>query len=280
MTYSGEGKGSSRVRTFLFYLPSSSPFLKINSISKTMMVVTFGILALLYVNVIFSMTLTCILIFLFTISKLGLKQTWKWFILIIWMTVFTVWSYLLLTRIPGSITLMTWPWGDYVTESTVYAMLAQMFRWQALALSSILFLSTVTDSDIIDVLQFFRIPYTASFMLSLTIRSVSMFLGDWTTIKEAMTSKGIDFQTGNAISKVRKQLFVMWPLVYLIFSRVREIAFAIESRGFGSFKKRTRYRVITWNLADWVIIFACIAVIASFVIWHFILGINLPFQVT
>jgi energy-coupling factor transport system permease protein len=195
------------------------------------------------------------------------------------MTVFTVWSYLLLTRIPGNIQLVTWPWGDYVTESTVYVMLAQIFRWQALALSSILFLSTVTDSDIIDVMQFFRIPYTVSFMLSLTIRSVSMFLGDWTTIKEAMTSKGVDFQTGNPISKVRKQLFVMWPLVYLIFSRVREIAFAIESRGFGSFKKRTRYRVITWNPIDWVAIIVCIAAIASLVVLHFVMGLNLPLTV-
>jgi energy-coupling factor transport system permease protein len=103
-----------------------------------------------------------------------------------------------------------------------------------------------------------------------------MFLDDWRTINEAMTSKGVDLKKGSVIQRVKKQLFIIWPMMFVMFSRVKDIAFSIESRGYGSFKNPTKFRVIAWNKADIFVLAVSAGSIISLVIYLYVLGLRLP----
>jgi energy-coupling factor transport system permease protein len=267
---------SQATRAYLFYLPLNSPFFSINPVSKVAILVSLGILALLYVNVFFQLILMAATVLLLLAAKTSLRRIWKFILVVAFTTVFFALSFIFLSQIPGRVTYITWPWGFYVTDATIVTWLAQSLRFQVMALASMLFFSTTRDSDIVDALRFLRLPYNAAFMTALTLRSCTMFLDDWRTINEAMTSKGVDLKKGSVIQRVKKQLFIIWPMMFVMFSRVKDIAFSIESRGYGSFKNPTKFRVIAWNKADIFVLAVSAGSIISLVIYLYVLGLRLP----
>ncbi|HFU4449231.1 TPA: energy-coupling factor transporter transmembrane protein EcfT [Streptococcus suis] len=95
-------------------------------------------------------------------------------------------------------------------------------------------------------------------MLSMSLRFVPTLMDDTTRIMNAQRARGVDFNEGNIIQKVKSVIPILIPLFASSFKRADSLATAMEARGYQGGDGRTKYRVLDWKLADSLAILAMI----------------------
>ncbi|MDW8742891.1 energy-coupling factor transporter transmembrane protein EcfT [Streptococcus suis] len=87
-------------------------------------------------------------------------------------------------------------------------------------------------------------------MLSMSLRFVPTLMDDTTRIMNAQRARGVDFNEGNIIQKVKSVIPILIPLFASSFKRADALATAMEARGYQGGDGRTKYRVLDWKLTD------------------------------
>ncbi|HEP1843495.1 TPA: energy-coupling factor transporter transmembrane protein EcfT [Streptococcus suis] len=96
-------------------------------------------------------------------------------------------------------------------------------------------------------------------MLSMGLRFVPTLMDDTTRIMNAQRARGVDFNEGNLIQKVKSVIPILIPLFASSFKRADALATAMEARGYQGGEGRTKYRILAWKWADTVAILIMIA---------------------
>ncbi|HEM6190092.1 TPA: energy-coupling factor transporter transmembrane protein EcfT [Streptococcus suis] len=96
-------------------------------------------------------------------------------------------------------------------------------------------------------------------MLSMSLRFVPTLMDDTTRIMNAQRARGVDFNEGNLIQKVKSVIPILIPLFASSFKRADALATAMEARGYQGGEGRTKYRILAWKWADTVAILIMIA---------------------
>ncbi|MGQ4832722.1 MAG: energy-coupling factor transporter transmembrane component T family protein [Candidatus Asgardarchaeia archaeon] len=260
-------------RSFLFYLPKSSPFHKLNPLSKLVVVFSISFISLMIIDFELNFWIMIAALILLLMTRVPLKHLKTPLLSVLLMMFTLLMMYSLLSRVPGEHVYITFPWGTYFTENTLIKGSTVVFRVMAMVFATLLLLATTKDSDIIRGLSAVKVPYVICFMLSLAIRSISMFADDWQTILEAYRSKGMNLQKGSIITRLRNYVGALIPLVVLTLNKVKEIDFAAESRGFRlTGKGRTQFEKIEWHLRD---VFVIIISVLAFLYFYLRYSLNL-----
>ena len=109
-------------------------------------------------------------------------------------------------------------------------------------------------------LTIFKVPaHEIGLMLSLSLRFVPTLMDDTTRIMNAQKARGVDFDEGNIIQKVRSIIPILIPLFASSFKRADALAIAMEARGYRGSEGRTKYRRLLWNCRDTLSIIAILA---------------------
>ncbi|MDG3146771.1 energy-coupling factor transporter transmembrane protein EcfT [Streptococcus suis] len=87
-------------------------------------------------------------------------------------------------------------------------------------------------------------------MLSMSLRFVPTLMDDTIRIMNAQRARGVDFNEGNLIQKVKSVIPILIPLFASSFKRADALATAMEARGYQGGEGRTKYRVLEWKLPD------------------------------
>jgi len=87
-------------------------------------------------------------------------------------------------------------------------------------------------------------------MLSMSLRFVPTLMDDTTRIMNAQRARGVDFNEGNLIQKVKSVIPILIPLFASSFKRADALATAMEARGYQGGEGRTKYRVLEWKFPD------------------------------
>ncbi|HEM3702289.1 TPA: energy-coupling factor transporter transmembrane protein EcfT [Streptococcus suis] len=87
-------------------------------------------------------------------------------------------------------------------------------------------------------------------MLSMSLRFVPTLMDDTTRIMNAQRARGVDFNEGNLIQKVKSVIPILIPLFASSFKRADALATAMEARGYQGGEGRTKYRILAWKWAD------------------------------
>ncbi|MFX1276636.1 MAG: energy-coupling factor transporter transmembrane component T family protein [Promethearchaeota archaeon] len=116
---------------------------------------------------------------------------------------------------------------------------------------SIFFLS-VDPNDLALSLLSMKVPYSISFSFSLAFRFVPTIAIETENIKDAQQSRGYELQTTGLVNKIKNLFPLLVPLIICSIKRAFNVAEALESRAFGSNKKRTYYYTINYSLKDWL----------------------------
>jgi energy-coupling factor transport system permease protein len=249
-------------KSFLFYLPENSPFLSINAISKLLIVFTVSLLALSILDFKINLIIFLIAIFLLFIARVPLKNLKLWLYGFAFMLIFLTIMYTLLSKIPGEHVYIIFPWGTFITENTFPRALSVAFRIWSMIFVALIFLSTTSDTDIILALRELKFPYTFCFLISLSLRAISMFSEDWKSILDAYWSRGIDINKGNIIKRLRNYVSITIPLIIITLNKIKEVDYAAESRGFKiGIKNRTTLETIKWSIWDYAIVLTSILII-------------------
>lgn len=136
-------------------------------------------------------------------------------------------------------------------------------------LSTLLTLTTSTN-DINSGLESTLAPFKViklpvseiSIMISLTLRFIPTLLIETTKIMKAQASRGIDFNEGSFMDKVKQIITLLIPMFVVSFKRAEDLANAMEARGYVIGAQRTSLNVLKYSYRDYIGYFIVFALLA------------------
>lgn len=205
------------------------------------------------------------------LSKIDLSFFLKGVRPLIWLIIFTVALQMLFTR-GGT---LYWSWGVFSLSS--YGIQNGLFIFCRFVL--IIFMSTLLTlttpplsmsdaiESLLNPLKRFHLPvHEVALMLSIALRFVPTLMDETEKIMNAQRARGVDFNDGNLIQKVKAIVPLLIPLFVSSFNRAEDLATAMEARGYRGGEGRSKYRKLQWAKRDTLVfvVFALITVILLF----------------
>ena len=89
-------------------------------------------------------------------------------------------------------------------------------------------------------------------MISIALRFIPTLIEETQRIMKAQASRGVDLENGKIGEKVMAILSLIVPLFVSSFDRADQLANAMEARGYDPNQKRTRYKVLKMQKADYI----------------------------
>ncbi len=106
----------------------------------------------------------------------------------------------------------------------------------------------------------FKIPvHEIGLMLSMSLRFVPTLMDDTIRIMNAQRARGVDFNEGSLLQKIKSIIPILIPLFASSFKRADALATAMEARGYQGGTGRSKYRVLAWQLKDSLAILTLLA---------------------
>ena len=161
-----------------------------------------------------------------------------------------VWTFLS----DGSTTLV----GPIELESVLFG-LSTGLKLSASITASVVWLSTTRNEEITAGFIRMGLPYRVAFAFSSALRMVPTFVGAGTTIAQAQRSRGLDIESGNLLTRMRKYLPLVVPVFAAALRSAQQMAMALESRGFGAQKERTYLLQLRLGPLDWAVTLVAVA---------------------
>lgn len=136
-------------------------------------------------------------------------------------------------------------------------------------MSTILTLTTapleLTDGieHLLRPLTYFGFPsHEVALMLSIALRYVPTLLDEAQTIMDAQRSRGVDFDEGSMMDRMKAIVPILVPLFVSAFNRAEELATAMEARGYRGAQGRSKYRQLDFDRYDMTVLMMLILLTA------------------
>ncbi len=125
---------------------------------------------------------------------------------------------------------------------------------------------TLGIEDLLGPFQKIGLPsHIIAMMISIALRFIPTLIEETQRIMKAQASRGVDFEEGKFMEKIRSILSLIVPLFISAFQRAEDLAYAMEARGYAPENKRTRYKLLKLRAFDVVAMIFCVLVIAGLV---------------
>jgi energy-coupling factor transporter transmembrane protein EcfT len=115
-------------------------------------------------------------------------------------------------------------------------------------------ISTTKPLDIITSLRYLKLPYKVSFVVSIVFRFFPILEASMIEVQEAQKSRGLETDKGNLLEKIQKSIPIVFPMIFKCLYMVDQLAWSIESRGFGLTNKPTVIKELKLTQKDKIII--------------------------
>lgn len=89
-------------------------------------------------------------------------------------------------------------------------------------------------------------------MLSIALRYVPTLMDEAQKIMNAQRARGVEFDQGNFIQRMKAIVPILVPLFVSAFNRAEEMATAMEARGYRGSEGRTKYRQLNYGKGDFI----------------------------
>lgn len=236
-------------------------YMSLHPVIKILVPLFFSLDVLLIKNIYSALILVFLVFATLLFAGVPLRILKGFLILITSISIFIVLSFILFTNVPGNklfeYTLLqvnaekgTLVWRISLTDSALIKAGIFIFRILAMIFTATLFVATVSDRDIVWGLRDLHLPLGFSVAVSLFFRGISLFLEDFKVIREAMMSRGVDFEKTSLSKKFMLYVNALIPLVSLMINRSYEVSLALESKGISPWTKSKRHRKLAFRRAD------------------------------
>lgn len=163
---------------------------------------------------------------------------------------------------PKGVELVALPWG-YIGTGTLLTMLTTVLRLIAAAIPLFLVMYVTKLNDISNALVGnLHVPYRYAFTFTTTVRFIPVFMNDMKGIMEAQTARGVEFDTGSLVKKVRLMVPLCVPLLVSSVRKTNSTAIAAEVRGFYLRNRASAFKEYPFAAGDWAALAACAALFA------------------
>jgi len=251
------------------HISKDSPLNSLHPLPKLALMLGINTIALIIEAPIPFLVLIGLVLLTFKIARVPFVRIWRLVIILVIVSQAVIISYVLTSKIPGHV-LYHFPWGTYVSDMTLLFSFTMILRYLTMLLGSTLILCTTSDRDITYGIVTLRLPYALAFIFTLAFRSTSIFLDDYTKVRDAMILRGTDFSRGSIISRARRYTKLLIPLIFIALRRVVESTYAVEAKGFAVTGKRTylhKYGIRARDLLVSLVIILIVAVAFALRYW-------------
>ena len=263
-------------RFMINYTPGNTTLHRLNGATKVsgFIVITAGIIMTFDVRLMVPMFILC------CAGVVSLKPNWKPVLFMLGFLVVTagIFGTLMIILIRPSSGL-----GHVGAENIIYRLndrfyLSKELLWYTGALffkrlcsfsSAILFILSITPSELAAGLNKLKLPYKACTIISLAFRTIPDIARDYGDIKNSLMMRGVELDSRKAglADRIRQTVMILAPLIMTSFGKVGNIANAMDLRGFGKLDKRSWYSEREPERADWIAR-AVILALAAFVVYY------------
>lgn len=115
-------------------------------------------------------------------------------------------------------------------------------------------ITTSSSREIIQGLIQWKCPYEIAFMVSVAIRFLPIFKEEMTDMITAIQLRGIDLKKVKFDKKLQVYKYILTPITVNSIMKAKELAAAMEMRGFRAYPKRTSYMVLKMQTFDYILL--------------------------
>lgn len=177
----------------------------------------------------------------------------------LWLITFTALLQIFFT--PGANTLFSFGLISVSEEGIIRGLLIFMRFILIIVISTLLTLTTEA-LEIADAIEFYLQPLNklnfpvaeTTMMLSISLRFVPTMVDEAEVIMNAQRSRGVSFDEGSVVDRVKSFIPILIPLFISSYDRAPQLATAMEARGYRGGENRTKYRQLTWETKDSLIV--------------------------
>ncbi|MBO4352129.1 MAG: energy-coupling factor transporter transmembrane protein EcfT [Eggerthellaceae bacterium] len=244
---------------FLEYVPGNSLLHRLNPVAKLLFAILFAIACFCTSNLVYMCVMLAI--GLAMAASCGMmKQT---FGLMKAVFVFSlILAILLIFTTPRGDVLVELPWG-YIGTGSILAAVTTIVRLEAAAIPLFLTFYVTKISDLSNsVVKVLHVPYKYAFTFASTVHFIPVFMNDMKGIMEAQTARGVEFDVGGIVNKVRLMVPLCVPLLVSSVRKTNSAAIAAEVRGFNLRTRESGYKQYPFSGADLAVMILAVALIA------------------
>ncbi len=252
---------------FLEYVPGNSFLHRMNPVAKLFCALLLSIACFVTNSLVF---IALVLVLDFVLAKscgltrqaLGLAKAVFFFSLILAVIqVFTT---------PAGTELVKLPWG-YIGTGSLLAALTTILRLIAAAVPLFLVLYVTKLTDLSNALvKTLHVPYKYAFTFTSTVRFIPVFMNDMKGIMEAQTARGVEFDSGSLVKKVRLMVPLCIPLLVSSVRKANSAAIAAEVRGFYLRNGSSAFKQYPFAVRDYVALALCVVLVVVAVVLAFV----------
>jgi energy-coupling factor transporter transmembrane protein EcfT len=173
-------------------------------------------------------------------------------------------------------TLASVPFGEPLTlvisDWTIYVAATKVLGYSAMVLLTLLLILTTRDIEMIGALRRLPgMPYAICLFSSLALRSLSIAVIDFSTVRQAQVTRGINVRKKNFLAKVKDLAHLSVPLMANMMRRSTEMSDALSARGYEMGSSPATYREVRpLRAVDWLLILGTLALVVAVLV----VGVN------
>ena len=249
---------------FLEYVPGDSLMHKLNPIAKLFLALFIIIACFCTGNLVFLIAMV-VLGYVLAAScgmvrqTIGLTKAVLVFSLIL--------AILQILTTPTGDMLVKLPWG-YIGTGSILAAVTTILRLVGAAIPLFLMFYVTKITDLTNsAVKILHVPYKYAFTFASTVHFIPVFMNDMAGIMEAQTARGVEFDQGGIVNKVRLIIPLCVPLLVSSVRKTNSAAIAAEVRGFNLRKRTSGYKEYPFKGIDIaVILFGLALLVLSIVL--------------
>lgn len=237
------------------YVPGNSPLHRLDPRAKLFLCIVYVVLVFFANRFILSGWMILVLLLTMLLSQVSFKLYWHGIRPLVWIILITV-AFQVLFSTGGQV---YWRWGIMsITHDGLVNALIIFFRFIVIITASTVLTATTPTLRIADALAWYMHPLKAikvpvnqiTLMISIALRFIPTIMDEAGKITNAQRSRGMNFEQGNLIRRLRRMVPILIPLFVDSFKRAEELATAMEARGYDPEAPRTHYRQLHWARRD------------------------------
>lgn len=148
-----------------------------------------------------------------------------------------------------------------------------LFRLILMIALTMILTSTTSPMDITYGFEWFMMPLklikfptqVVAMTMSLALRFIPTLLEEANRIMKAQKSRGVDYQHGFLMKKLKSITTLIIPLLISCFSISDDLSLAMEARGYDPYSKRSRYRILKFSHYDLIVIIVLLLIVSFFI---------------
>lgn len=244
---------------FLEYVPGTSFLHKMNPVAKLLCALAFAIACFLSRNLFF---LGCMLgVGLALAASAGMMKQVFGLMKAVFVFSLILAVIQILTVSSGEV-LVALPWG-YIGTDSLLAAATTILRLEAAAIPLFLVFYVTKISDMTNAfVKNLHVPYKYAFTFASTVHFIPVFLNDMQGIMEAQTARGVEFDKGGIVNKIRLMVPLCVPLLVQSVRKTNSAAIAAEVRGFNLRTRTSGYKNYPFAARD----IAAFALVAALIV--------------